>query len=468
MKGLRENRPPLAERDKAAILHPFTVLADHLETGPRIIAAADRITLTDDSGKRYLDAASGLWCVNVGYGRGEIADAAAEQMRALSFAHSFGSCSHEPAIRLAERLLELAPGNMARVFFGNSGSDANDTQIKLVWLYNNLLGRPKKKKIIARRGAYHGASLGAGSLTGHATVHDGFDLPIANILHTDCPDYHRRADPAQSERAFSDMLAAKLDALIEAEDAATVAAFIAEPVMGAGGVIPPPEGYFEAITRVLGKHDVLFIADEVITGFGRIGHWFGSEAFGIEPDLITLAKGMTSAYLPMSACLIAQEIWEVLVEGSKRMAPFGHGFTTAGHPVAAVTALKNIEIIEREGLLENARTVGGYLRERLEDVFGDHPLIGDIRGLGLMAAIELDADKGRRRPFGPELKVGSRLGQCCWEEGLIVRGALDKSVAALAPPLVVSERDVDAIVERLVRAVDKLAQSLRAEGLWAG
>lgn len=467
MDGTRKNTRSLAEIDKASIVHPFSVLADHMAAGPRVIASADRITLTDETGRQYIDAASGLWCVNVGYGRAEIADAIARQVRRMSFGHCFGSFSHDPLIRLAERLLELAPPGMAKVFFANSGSEANDTQIKLAWLYNNLRGKPHKKKIIARKGAYHGATLGAGSLTGHPIVHDGFDLPLSGILHTDCPDYYRRRDAGVSPRQFSRQMAGALDRLIESEGPDTVAAFVCEPVMGAGGVIVPPEGYFDDIRKVLAKHDVLLVADEVITGFGRTGHWFGCQAFDLEPDLITVAKGLTSGYVPMAACLISEKVWQVLLEGSRRAGVFGHGFTTSGHPVAAVAALTNIDIIESEDLVANARRVGAYLLDRLRAALGDHPLVGEIRGLGLMAAVELDASKEDRRPFADELGIGLRLGKSCLDEGLIVRGALGKAAAALAPPLVLTCAEADDIVGRLTRALSRLADQLRAEGVWA-
>jgi len=463
---VRANARPLAEIDKASIVHPFTVLADQAAAGPRIIVSADRITLTDDAGRNYLDASSGLWCVNVGYGRVEIAEAMAEEARRLSYGSCFGPYSNEPLIRLTERLLELGPRNMTQVFFANSGSEANDTQIKLAWLYNNLREKPRKKKIIARRGAYHGTTLGAGSLGGHALMHGGFDLPLAGFLHTECPDYHRRADAQLSPGQYSRALADTLDRLIEQEGPDTVAAFVAEPVMGAGGVLVPPEGYFDEIGRVLAKHDVLLVADEVITGFGRTGHWFACQGLGFEPDLVTLAKGLTSAYVPMSACLISEKLARVLTEGSRRAGAFGHGFTTSGHPVAAAAALKNLEIMEREDLVGNAQRTGAYLLERLRAELADHPLVGEVRGLGLMAAVELDANKAERRPFADASAIGARLGQLCYEEGLLVRGALGKAAAALAPSLVLDPAEADEIVRRLSRAVARLADQLRAEGVW--
>ena len=450
----------LEESDRQSVMHPFSALAEQAAANPRILARASGVFVTDVHGKEYIDGGSGLWCVNVGYGRGEIADVMTSQSRELSYGMCFSGFSSEPLIRLAAKLLELAPGPMAKVLFNNSGSEANDAQIKIVRAYNNLRGRPLKKKIISRHGAYHGASIGAGSLTGNEVVHRHFDLPMAGILHTDSPDYFRRADRDLTPAAFVRSSAAALERLIESEGPDTVGAFIAEPIMGSCGVIVPPAGYFEALHAVLERHDVLVIADEVITAFGRLGQWFGAPCFGLEPDLITCAKGLTSGYFPLSACLVNGRVWDVLTSDPERAGIFGHGFTTAGHPVAAAVALKNLEIIEREGLLENARRVGQYLLEQLRGRLGDHPLVGDVRGFGMMCAVELDGDKQSHRPFDNAQAIGSLLSKCCWEEGLMVRGGHGKALAALAPPLILTTPQADEIVTRLQLGLDRLARSL--------
>ncbi len=459
---------PLEEMDKQSHLHPYSSLADNLITGPTIMTEADRITLKDNHGNEFIDAMAALWCVNIGYSRSEVADAVNEQMRKMSFFHSFAASSNEPAIRLADRLLGLLPYNMSKVFFGNTGSDANDTNIKFVWYYNNLRGKPDKKKIISRQRGYHGVTIAASSLTGQPLLHNAFNLPIANILHTLPNHYYRQAEPGMSELDFSKHLAAELDAMIEREGPDTVAAFIAEPVMGAGGVIIPPEGYFTEIQKVLDRHDVLMIADEVICGFGRTGKWFGTYTFDIKPDLMTMAKGLTSAYIPMSASVISEKVWDVLVEGSPEIGPFGHGYTYGAHPVAAAAAMANIDILEGEDLIGNSERVGAYLMAQLQDKFADHPLIGEVRGRGLIAALEFVKNKETKEEFDASAKIAPQMIAACMDEGLIIRGLLGTSSTAFSPPLVVSESDIDEILDRYGRGLDKVTADLRSEGLWAG
>jgi L-2,4-diaminobutyrate transaminase len=441
-------------------MHPFSNLAQQTASSPRMLASAKGIFVTDADGREYIDAGSGLWCVNVGYGREEIAEVMAEQSRKLSYGLCFGNYSNEPLIELAEKLLRLAPEGMCRVLFNNSGSEANDAQIKIVRAYNNLLGRPAKKKFISRHGAYHGSSLGSGSLTGHPVVHQHFDLPMAGVLHAAAPDYFRRADRTQSEAQFCAQLVSDLEAMIEREGPETVAAFIAEPVMGSCGVIIPPDGYFTAVQELLVRHDILLIADEVITGFGRLGHWFGSTPMGLKPDLVTCAKGITSGYFPMSACLVGERVWSVLAGDPELTGVFGHGVTTAGHPVAAAVALQNLKIIEREGLLENAESTGGYLLQAMRQALLQHELVGDIRGIGMMCGIELDEDKASHTPFGDQPRVAALFNACCWEEGLIVRGGHGKVMAALAPPLSMTRPEADETVARMHRALARMANQL--------
>ena len=450
----------LEKLDKERLFHPATSIADHLRTGPRIMAEGKGVVLHDTTGKEYIDAMAGLWCVNIGYGRKELANAMAEQVLRLGYYHSFASMSHEPQILLADRLLEMAPGKLSKVFFGNSGSDANDTQVKLIWYYNNLRGKPKKKKIIARLQAYHGTTLASASLTGLPAFHKAFDLPIPNILHTTAPYYYRNAQPGMSERDFSKALADELDQLIEAEGPETVAAFIAEPLMGAGGVIPPPSGYFEEVQKVVRRHDVLLIADEVICGFGRLGRMFGSELYQIEPDLMTVAKGLTSGYFPLSAVFVSEKVWEVLRETSTATGPFAHGFTYTGHPVGAASALANLDILVGENLVGNSDSVGQYMQDCLAERFSSHPLVGDVRGQGLIAGVELVSDKGSKRPFDPETKVSARVASQCLENGLVVRALPFGHILAFSPPLCITRAEVDSVIDRFGQSLDSVTDDL--------
>jgi L-2,4-diaminobutyrate transaminase len=462
MKSEPTDHDSLAEMDRKGVLHPFTSVAEHLARGPRIITAARGIEVVDDSGAVYLDGSAGIWCVNVGYGRDEIIEAMAAQARRLSFYHSFQSASNEPAIRLAERLTRLAPAGLHHVFFTNSGSEANDTQIKLVWYCNNVLGRPAKKKILALQDGYHGVTLGAGSLTGSSQVHEGFDLPLPRFLHVRSPHPYHLTASGMSESDLVEELARELDERIEAEGPDTVAAFIAEPVIGSGGVIVPPDGYFPAIQRVLRKHDVLLIADEVITGFGRLGAMFGSERFGIEPDLMTLGKGLTSGYAPMAACLISNRIQEVLVLGSQTFGAFAHGMTYTGHPVCAAAALASLDLLEGEGLVARAAAVGGHFQRVLREEVGAHPLVGEVRGLGLIAGVELVANCATRTPFDARLQAGRRLHDLLLSERLLCR-PLGNTIG-LSPPLIVTEEQTAEIAARLRRGLDRLLDHFVREG----
>ena len=378
------------------LFHPFTSIAKRRETGPWPIASARGARIRDRDGREYIDAMAGLWCVSVGYGREELARAMADQARELSYFHTFLGTTNDPAERLATRLVELGPGT-AKVFFANSGSEANETAIKLVWLYNHLRDRPAKRKLVARRKGYHGVTLGGASLSGLPHLHAGFGIPLPGFLHVSTPHHYREAEPGESERELSERLARELDEVIRAEGPDTVAAFVAEPVIAAGGVIPPPVGYFEAIQAVLREHDVLLVADEVVCGFGRLGAMWGSEVLGMEPDLVCAAKGLTSAYFPLSATLVGERVWEVLESGSEEHGMVGHGHTTSGHPIGAAVALANLDVIEGEGLVAHAGRVGARLQERLRCAVADHPLVGEVRGLGLIAGVEL-VPTGTRGP----------------------------------------------------------------------
>ena len=457
----------LQQLDRADVLHGFSTLSAQATNEVVVITHASGMRVTDNLDREFLDAGGGLWCMNVGYGRQSIADAAAAQMAKLPYFHSFGNFSNEPMIRLSERLLKLAPLGMSRVVFASSGSEANDTQIKLVRRYNNLLGRPAKKKMIARLSSYHGSTVAAGSLSGLPMMHRTFDLPIAGFFHTLATDYHRRPVGIDTPAAYTQYLIDDLIQLIEREGPDTVAAFVAEPVTGTGGVLVPPPDYFREVKKVLDRYDVLMIADEVITGFGRTGSWFASPDLGLEPDLMSIAKGLTSGYFPMSGCLISAKVADVLYADKGASAMFAHGFTWSGHPVGAAVAHANLDIMEQERLPENAADVGAYLIEQLRAQLDDHPLVGEIRGKGLLIGIELDGDRASRQPFADTQRVGSFLSRACFEERLLVRGGHGRTLAALAPPLLATRADADEIVARLSRALERVASDVEAAGLTA-
>jgi L-2,4-diaminobutyrate transaminase len=450
----------LTELDRSSVFHPFTALRAHEEGGaPVVMTEASGAVMHDSHGKEYIDAMAGLWCVNVGYGRAEIAEAMRDQALELSYCHAFSSmASNKPAL-LAARLKEMAPVPMSKVFFGNSGSDANDTQVKIVWYYNNARGLPKKKKIIARDRGYHGVTVAAAGLTGLPGLHAGFDLPLPFVKHTTAP--HRLWNGhGLSDEAFVSKLVDDLEKLIEAEGADTIAAMIMEPIMGAGGVIVPPDGYYAAVQEVLDRHDILLIADEVICGFGRLGTLFGTEAMGMRPDLITVAKGLTSAYFPLSACMVSERVWEGLLAGGDRFGPFGHGYTYTSHPIGAAAALANLDILESEGLVAQAGARGETLHRLLRDAFADHPLIGEIRGRGLIGAIELVQDRDTPKPFDPSLKVAARVVAAARERGVISRALPASDSLAFSPPFVISEEQLERVVAGVRDAVDEVGAEL--------
>ncbi len=456
----------LEEMDRQSLIHPFTNLKDHASgasAGPSIIETGHGIRVSDRHGTEFIDAFAGLYCVHIGYGRTEVADAIHKQATKLAYFHANAGHSNEPAIRLADRLLRMAPANMSKVFFGISGSDANDTNIKLVWYYNHVLGRPEKRKIIARRMGYHGGTVLASSLSGIPSIHQAFGLPLGPILHTAAPHYYRHAQAGESERQFARRLADELDALIEAEGPETVAAFIAEPVMGTGGIIPPPEGYWEDVQRVLDRYDVLLISDEIVCAFGRLGADFAADVLPLKPDLITVAKGLTSGAVPLSASIIGEDVWKALEQGAERFGPFAHTFTYSAHPVAAAAALANLDIIEGEGLAANARDTGAYFVGRLGAVFADHPMVGEVRGMAMLAALEFVADKDQKTPFDAGLGVGQRVSAACRDEGLIARAMPGGDILGFAPPLIMTTADADEVVERTRRAVERVAAELRRE-----
>jgi 4-aminobutyrate--pyruvate transaminase len=458
--------PPLsnlAVRDVETLVHPYINLASFRETGPLVIERGQGVYVYDTDGKPYIEGMAGLWCTALGYGNEELVEAAAAQMRKLSFAHLFTGRSHDPAIELAEKLKEIAPVPISKVFFCNSGSEANDTQIKLVWYLNNARGRPQKKKIISRVKAYHGVTIAAASLTGLPANHRDFDLPLPGFLHADCPHHYRYAHDGETEEEFASRLADEFEALIVKEGPETVAAFIAEPVMGAGGVIVPPKTYFQKIMAVCAKHDLFVISDEVICGFGRLGTVFGCEKLGFKPQSISVAKALSSAYLPIAAVMIPELMYEALLAESKKIGVFGHGFTYGGHPVSAAVAVKTLEIYARDRIIEKAAKRAPLFQARLK-ALGDHPLVGEARGLGLIGGLELVADKASKRSFAAPYGVGAGVVRFAEAEGLIVRSVLG-DVLTLSPPLVINAGEIEDLFDRLTRALDKTLDWVTREGL---
>lgn len=447
------------QRDVQYQLHSYTNAVTHQRTGPIVIDRGEGVYVYDDQGQRYLEAMAGLWSVAVGFGEQRLADAAARQLQKLPYYHTFTHKSHAPAIELAERLIGYTGGRMAKAFFTNSGSEANDTVVKLVWYYNNALERPEKKKIIARLRGYHGVTVASASLTGLPGNHKGFDLPLPRILHTACPHHYRHGQPGESEEDYATRLADELEALILREGPDTVAAFIGEPVMGAGGVIVPPRTYWQKIQAVCRKYDVLVIADEVITGFGRLGQRFGSDVFGIEPDMMVLSKQITSSYQPLGAVLLNAKVADVVSAHSGKLGTFGHGYTASGHPVATAVALENLAIIDERGLIEHAAEMGQLMQQELR-ALADHPLVGEIRGVGLIAGVELVADKNTRQPFDPLGKAGAHAYERAHAHGLIVRGIQD--TVAFCPPLVIEADQVRDMVRRFAATLDDVSAFVAA------
>ena len=438
-------------RDLRSVLHPSTNLADLHRKGPSVHIRAKGVYLWDNHDRQYIEGMAGLWCTGLGYGVQELADVAKEQLEKLSYSQLFAGVTNEPSVLLAEKLKELVPFNAGRVFFGLTGSDANDTQVKLQWMFHNVTGQPQRKKIISRWSGYHGVTVASGSLTGLPPFHKNFDLPIPGILHTDSPHYYRKAEVGESEDDFTTRLASNLEDLIEQEGYETIAAFIAEPVLGAGGVIVPPPGYYEKIQRILQKYRVHFIDDEVICGFGRTGNAFGCTTMGIEPTTMSVAKALSSAYLPISAVLIPEYMYEALVEATQTTRMFGHGFTYSGHPVCAAVALKNLEIMEERQVFAHVAKVSHSFQERLGG-YADRPLVGEARGKGLIGAVELVANKDTKESFTPDKGVGPFCMQRCSHHGLIIRALGD--TIAFCPPLIVTDEQIDEIFSKFDRALE--------------
>ncbi|KRQ02919.1 hypothetical protein AOQ72_05420 [Bradyrhizobium yuanmingense] len=456
----------IAEKDRATVLHPFTQLKEFAAGkigDPTIVTGGKGIRIEDAKGHSYIDGFAGLYCVNIGYGRTEVAEAIARQAYKLAYYHTYAAHTTDELAILSDRLVRMAPGKPSKVFYGLSGSDANETQAKLVWYYNNLRGQPKKKKIISRERGYHGCSVVSGSMTGMSFYHDHMDLPFPGILHTGAPHHYWGAELGETEEAFSHRRAAELEQMILREGPETIGAFIAEPVLGTGGITPPPDGYWREIQAVLRRYDVLLIADEVICGFGRTGAEFGSTLYGMEPDLVTVAKGLTSGYMPLSAAIVGERVYAVMEEAADRVGAFSHGYTYSGHPIAAAAANAVLDIVQKEQLSERARTVGAHFLKRLKERFAQLEIVGEVRGVGLLGAVEFVADRQTKRRFDPQLKVGARISKAARDKGLIARAMPHGDILGFAPPLVVSEHEVDEIVELAYRATKQVMDELTKE-----
>jgi len=450
-------------RDMASLLHPFTNLTVLRQTGPLVLERGKGVFVYGNDGKDYLEAMGGLWCTALGWGEEELVEAAAEQMRKLSFSHIFGGKSHEPAIALAEKLKEMAPFPVGKVFFANSGSEANDSQIKLMWYAANARGQKGRKKIIARSKAYHGVTLASASLTGLDAFHKSFDLPFDFTVRVPEAHYYRGGRDGETEEQYSQRLADELDATIQREGPDTIAAMFVEAVMGAGGAMVPPRGYFEAITKVLDKYGIFLVDDEVICGFGRTGNAFGCQTYNYQPDSMSIAKALSSAYLPISAVLLSPELVEIIEEEAVRIGGLWHAFTYSAHPVAAAVAVKTLELYQRRDTFGHVRKVAPHFQARLK-ALESHPLVGEAEGVGLIGAVELTPDKTSKRNFEAAKAVGAKCGQFCQEEGIIVRALLHDRIA-LCPPLVINEAEIDELFSRLTRGLDRTLEWVRREDL---
>src|SRR5262245_12915885 len=443
---------PAAQRDVAHHLHPYTQLRQFEREGPLVIVRGDGVHVIDEHGKRYIDGMAGLWCASLGFSESRLADAAARQMKTLPYYHTFSGKVPGPVTDLVEQLTtRWSPMPGARVLFANSGSESNDTAFKLARYYNNARGRPHKKKIIARVKGYHGVTAAAASMSGIPMMHQHFDLPLPGIVRVGCPHHYQFALPGESEAAFVERLARELEDTIQREGPDTIAAFIAEPVQGAGGVVIPPAGYYQRVQAILKKHDILFIADEVITGFGRLGQAFGSQVFDLKPDLITVAKQLTSAYVPMSALYVSDAIYQVVADASAGIGSFGHGYTYSGHPLACAVALETLRIYDSDDIVGHVRRVAPRLQQGLER-FKGHEIVGHVRSLGLIGAIELAEDPLQRKPFDPLRGVGAYFVKRAQEHGLITR-SLGGDIIAFSPPLIISEAEIDAMLQCVERSL---------------
>ena len=455
----------LASRDIASLIHPYTNLKLHESEGPVVITRGKGVYVYDETGKEYIEGLASLWCASLGFDEQRLAAAAYAQLKKLPTYHIFASKSHDTGIELAEKLLALAPTPMSKVFFASSGSEANDTAMKLVWYYNNALGRVKKKKIVSRMKAYHGVTIAAASLTGLPANQRDFDLPIAGVVHAECPHHYAYAEPGETEEQYASRLADNFEKLILGEDPATVAAFIAEPIMGAGGVIVPPAAYFDKIQPILKKYEILFIVDEVICGFYRTGNLWGSQTFDLKPDMVTMAKAMSAAYLPISALMVSEPIWQAMVSESQKIGVFGHGYTYSAHPAAAAVALETLKIYDERDILAHVRRMAPRLQQGLRR-FVNHPLVGEVQGMGLVGALQLVKSKKPKRFFEATQPVAPFMAKRAQEHGLIVRALFENRIA-VCPPLIINEAQIEELLRRFGLALDDTWAMVQEKGLAA-
>ncbi len=464
-KKMNDQRPrgnSLAARDIAALVHPYTNLRAHETDGPLVMAKGRGIYVVDDSGKEYIEGLAGLWCASLGFDEPRLADAAHRQMRQLPFYHIFAGKSHEPGIVLAEKLKEIAPVPMSKVFFANSGSEANDTAIKILWYIANAAGTPKRKKILSREKAYHGVTIAAASLTKLPANQRDFDLPIFPVAYAETPHFYRGGLPGESEEQYSTRLAENLEKLILAEDPETIVAMFAEPVMGAGGAIVPPAGYFPKIQAVLRKYGILLVADEVICGFGRTGNMWGSQTYGIEPDILTCAKALSSAYLPISAVLISEPVFAAMQANSAKIGTFGHGYTYSAHPVPAAVAVETLAIYEERDIVGHVRRMAPKFQAALE-ALADAPIVGEAKGVGLIGGLQLVKDKASKTMFEPSQAVAPLIAKACEANGLMVRPLFDNRLA-VCPPLIIDESGIDELFKRFAKGIAEGTQAAKAKG----
>ncbi|MEK9743414.1 MAG: aminotransferase [Gammaproteobacteria bacterium] len=459
------NTEELWRKDRDHNIHPWTNFASFKNEGSLVMSHSEGPYVYDSDGNQFIDGIGGLWCVNIGYGRDEMAEAIADQVRQIPYYSTFNHLTTPPAATLAAKLAELAPGSLNHVFFGTGGSMANDTAVRIIHFYFNRLGKKNKKKIIARTDGYHGSTYLAMSMTGVTFDHQGFDLAPDLVHHIPAPNCYRRPE-GMTEEEFCDAKVADLENKILELGPENVACFIAEPIMGAGGVIVPPKGYHRKTREVCDKYEVLYISDEVVTGFGRLGHFFASEAvFDFVPDVITCAKGISSGYLPLSATILSEQIYDVISVPQAKGALFTHGFTYSGHPVVCAAGVKNIEIMERENICGHVRDVGPYFESQLRTLL-DYPIVGDVRGSHFMMCIENVADKATKEIFPAEVAIGQRIAHHCQQRGLIVRPIAHLNV--MSPPLILDRSQIDTVVSTLAKSIEATMDELKAEGLWSG
>jgi adenosylmethionine-8-amino-7-oxononanoate aminotransferase len=459
------NTEELWRKDRDHNIHPWTNFASFKNEGSLVMSHSEGPYVYDSDGNQFIDGIGGLWCVNIGYGRDEMAEAIADQVRQIPYYSTFNHLTTPPAATLAAKLAELAPGSLNHVFFGTGGSMANDTAVRIIHFYFNRLGKKNKKKIIARTDGYHGSTYLAMSMTGVTFDHQGFDLAPDLVHHIPAPNCYRRPE-GMTEEEFCDAKVADLENKILELGPENVACFIAEPIMGAGGVIVPPKGYHRKTREVCDKYEVLYISDEVVTGFGRLGHFFASEAvFDFVPDVITCAKGISSGYLPLSATILSEQIYDVISVPQAKGALFTHGFTYSGHPVVCAAGVKNIEIMEREDICGHVRDVGPYFESQLRTLL-DYPIVGDVRGSHFMMCIENVADKATKEIFPAEVAIGQRIAHHCQQRGLIVRPIAHLNV--MSPPLILDRSQIDTVVSTLAKSIEATMDELKAEGLWSG